>query len=237
MKKILFVLSILLVTGAAAQHKIVNDPLAQTRNVKPFHEIRVSNGIHLYLTQSNEEAVAVSASETKYRDRIHTEVEDGVLKIYYEHGNWNFSDDEGRRLKAYVSCKVLDGLKGSSGANVDVDGDIRSDNLRMNFSSGASFSGKIAVTDLHIEQGSGAETNISGSATRTRVEGSSGSSFKGYDLVTENCDASCSSGATVRITVKKELSASASSGGQIYYKGEGMIRDISTSSGGEVSRR
>jgi len=45
--------------------------------------IQVSHAINLYLTQSNEEAVAVSAKDTKYRERIRTEVKDGVLKIWY----------------------------------------------------------------------------------------------------------------------------------------------------------
>ncbi|HEV3249578.1 MAG TPA: DUF2807 domain-containing protein, partial [Puia sp.] len=70
-----------------------------------------------------------------------------------------------------------------------------------------------------------------------RIQASSGSSMKGYELETDQCDANTSSGASVRVTVKKELNASASSGSEIYYKGAGVVRDLSTSSGGEVSKR
>jgi hypothetical protein len=231
------ILGCLIIYTAAAQNKIVNDPNAEVRSAKNFHAIRVSSGIHLYLTQGNEEAVAVSASDRKFRDRIVTVVEDGVLKIYVDFNHWRFWDDDWKNLKAYVSCKTLDELKASAGARVDVDGSLKSGNLALHFSSGSGFEGKVEVTDLKISQGSGADSRISGTAATLRVEGNSGSTFRGFDLETDQCSASCSSGASVNVTVKKELNASASSGGQINYKGTGVIRDISTSSGGEVSRR
>lgn len=238
MKKIsLAILAFLFVSVAIAQTKVIEDKNAQVRNVKDFHAIKVSNGIRLFLTQGNEEAVAVSATDPEYRDHIITEVTNGVLKIYFDKTGHSWDDRDRKKLRAYVSCKVLDELNGNSGAQVEVDGSIKSNELSMDFTSGANFSGDIRVTKLKMQQNSGSETNISGTAVNCTIEASSGSSFKGYDLATDNCDASTSSGADLRITVNKELSASASSGGQIHYKGNGVIKDISTSSGGEVSKR
>ena len=232
MKKIIATISCcLMIILAFAQHKTINDPNAQVRHVKSFHAIKVSSGIHLYLSQGNEEAVAVSASDAEYRNRIITEVDDGVLKIYYENKSWLWNNDNDKRhLKAYVSCKTLDALKASSGAYVDVDGAITSGNLNLEFSSGSNFRGTVNVSDLKIEQGSGAEAVITGTATATHVEASSGSSLKAKDLETDHCDARVSSGGTVDIKVKKELFASAHSGGQINYSGAGVIKEISTGS-------
>jgi hypothetical protein len=239
MKKLFLAISaFIFLSTVMAQSKVINDQNAQTRSVKDFHAIRVSNGIHLFLTQGNEEAVAVSATDPEYRDRIKTEVSNGVLKIYFDKTGWNsWKDMDRRKLRAYVSCKVLDELKGNSGAQVEVDGSIKSGELAMDFTSGANFKGDVRVTKLRMDQNSGAETNISGTAVTCTIEASSGSSFKGYDFSTDICDASTSSGADLRITVNKELSASASSGGQIHYKGNGVIKEINTSSGGEVSKR
>ncbi len=237
MKKIVLGLfSFLLATAAFAQNKTFNDKNAQVREAKNFHGIKVSNGIHLYLSQGNEEAVAVSASSDEYIRRIKTEVDNGILKIYYDHGVGSWSTD-GKTLRAYVSCKTLDQLKANSGAEVEVDGTIKSGDLAFDFSSGASFNGRVESNSLKVEQNSGAEAKISGVANNLTVEASSGSSFRGYDLETQSCDANTSSGATLKVTVNKELSASASSGGQIYFKGTGVIKEISTSSGGEVSKR
>jgi hypothetical protein len=41
----------------------------------------------------------------------------------------------------------------------------------------------------------------------------------------------------VRITVNKELSAEASGGSTIYYKGEGVIRDVNTSAGASLKKK
>jgi hypothetical protein len=235
-----FFLSLLacaLLLSASAQGKVLNDRNVQVRDVKSFHAIHVSGGIHLYLTQGDVEAVAVSASQPKYRDRIITEVENGVLKIYYDHSGWRFWDDDTRYLKAYVSCKLLDALNVSSGARIDVDGSLNSDILSMNLSSGANFTGAVKVGTLKVEQGSGAEATISGMAANSQLEASSGSSINAFGLQTDLCDASTSSGGTLRITVNKELSASAHSGGQINYQGTGTIKEIHTGSGGAIEKR
>jgi len=108
MKKISIVGLAAFFAVAAFGQKTINDPNAQKRQVPSFTGIEVGGGVDLYLSQGAE-AVAVSASETKYRDKIVTEVKNGVLHIWYDaNSNWG-----GRKLKAYVSFKNLDQLEGS----------------------------------------------------------------------------------------------------------------------------
>src|SRR6185503_6678843 len=112
MKKLSLFLSLFVIVSLSSAQKVINDPNAEKRNVSGYHAISVSGGIDLYLSQGSE-SVAVSASETKYRDRIKTEVKDGVLNIFYER-NSNMSIDFGndnRKMKAYVSFKELDKLR------------------------------------------------------------------------------------------------------------------------------
>jgi hypothetical protein len=238
MKKIIFAIAAFMVTCSVfAQGKTYNDRNAEVRTVKSFHAIKVSTGIHLYLTQGNEEAVAVSASDKEYRDRIKTEVsENGTLKIYFDN-KWGDWSSDGKDLKAYVSCKMLDALRGNSGAHVDVDGTVKSNKLHLGFSSGASFKGNITVTDLTAETSSGAHSTISGTASNTKTEASSGSHLDADDLQSEIAEADASSGGHIELNVNKQLSASASSGGHIHYKGNAVISDINTSSGGAVSKK
>lgn len=236
MKK--FVVLFLLAGFTASAQKIVNDENAEKREVQSFHGIKVSDGIDLYLTQGTEETVAVSASETKYRDKIITIVENGILKIYYEkENNWlNYNSDK-KKLKAYVSFKILDMLKGSAGADINTDGEIKAAKLDITLSSGASFKGKVDADDLSVDESSGAGADLTGKAGKLTVETSSGAIFRGYDLTTDYCNAKASSGGAVRVTVNKELSAKASSGGGIHYKGTGVIKEVDTGSGGSVNRK
>jgi hypothetical protein len=240
MKKIaMFSVSILFSLILLAQ-KQVNDPMAQVRKVTGFHAIKVSTGIKVYLSQGAE-AVAVSASKEEYRDKIITKVENGVLKIYYEQETLKFwkngGGTKGRNPVAYVSIETIDGLDLNSGASVGVEGTIKGTALNLDVSSGAFFKGDVNFSTLDVDQSSGSVVNISGTGGSLKIDGSSGSQFSGYGLTVNNCDADVSSGASIQITMNKEMSAEASSGGYVSYKGTGVIRNVKTSSGGSVSKK
>lgn len=238
MKKFTVALLSLFFSVALLAQSAINDPNVQKREVKGFNAVKVSHGIELILTQGSEEAVAVSAAVTEDRDKIKTVVENGVLRIFYDHDSWKFWKNKGnKKLKAYVSIINIKGVDASSGSSVKVEGVLKSSDLDIEVSSGASFTGKVDAAKLNVDQSSGSVMNIAGTAGLLKVEGSSGSVFHGYELTVENGDADTSSGAVVQLTVKKELSAEASSGGSISYKGEGVIRTVKTSSGGSVSRK
>jgi hypothetical protein len=236
MKKFALVFAGFLFSLIAIAQKEINDPNAEPRPVKNFHAIKVTSGIQLMLTQGSAEAVAVSASDNEYRDKIKTEVVDGVLKIYFDNNLWKQRGRD-RKLKAYVSFVNLDGLDASAGSAVHVEGSLKVNKLALGASSGAIFNGKVETASLNVDQSSGSVINISGSVGNMEIDGSSGSIFKGYDLNVENCNAETSSGSGVQVTVNKELSVDASSGGYISYKGNGVIRNIKTSSGGNVSKK
>ena len=106
----------------------------------------------------------------------------------------------------------------------------------MDFSSGSRFDGEVDIDDLATDQSSGSEISITGKVGKLKVEVSSGSVFKGFDLTSDYCDAKASSGGGARVTVSKELAAKASSGGGVRYKGAAVIRDLNVSSGGVVKK-
>jgi len=82
MKKILL-LMILGFAGVSgwAQKFIVNDANAEVRTITSFSAIEVSSAIDLYISQSDEEAIAVSAKDVESRARIKTEVKNAVLNF------------------------------------------------------------------------------------------------------------------------------------------------------------
>lgn len=237
MKKIsLLLLACLVTVFSFAQDKVINDPNAEARNVTGFHAIRISHGIELIIKQGTTEAVAVSASQKEYRDNIKTEVEGGVLKIYFDtqwYKNWN---SNGKKLKAYVSFKQLDLLHGSSGSNTTVDGAINGTDVKIELSSGAGFKGAVEANSVNVDNSSGATARISGKVQSATLEASSGAGVYGYDLTSEKCDAHASSGGAIEVSINKELSARASSGGDIRYKGNAVITNVSTGSGGSIRK-
>jgi hypothetical protein len=236
MKKIISLVIFAASFSAAVAQKTVNDPNAEKRNVKGYHAIEVSGGIDLYLSQG-EEAVAVSASETKYRDRIKTEVKNGVLKIWYDNkNNLNLDWGSNRKMKAYVSFKNLDNLEGSGGSDINVEGAIKVNTLSLDVSGGSDFEGKVEANDLKVDASGGSDVKISGMVKKLDIDASGGSDFKGYELTADVCNLQASGGSDVYITVNKELSADTSGGSDVFYKGNGTVREMKSSGSSSIKK-
>lgn len=238
MKK-LFLSFFILITasGVMLAQKIINDPNVEKRNASDFHGINVATGIKLILTEGNTEEVAVSAASPEYRDKIVTIVNNGILKIYYENklGAIN-TRKEKKELKAYVSYKTLDQLSATTGAEVQLEGTLKSASLKMNVNTGATVRGIVNIDDLEVDQNTGSIVTLTGDAGKLNIDGDTGSMFKGIDLKTDNCNVTTSTGAGIYITVQKELYVRASTGGFVKYKGDAGIREIKTNTGGSVSK-
>lgn len=237
MKKYLLSLSLILAMLPVFAQQVINDPNAEKRTVSSFHGIDVSTGITLILTEGAAEEVAVSAATIEFRDKIVTKVENGILKIRYETKTGSINKrKESKELKAYVSYKTLDHLDVNTGAEVEIKGVLSSSSLTLKANTGGIVKGKINMTKLKISQDTGSKITLTGKAETLEVDGDTGSKFFGEELETTNCTASAGTGATISVTVNKELNAKANTGGHIKYKGTAGIREIKTNTGGSVSK-
>ena len=236
-KVISFFIGCLLVSGVYAQETVIQDPNAQLRPEKGFHGIRVSDAIDLYLSQGQEEKVVVSAREIKDRDRIKTEVVDGILIIRVE-GSWKWWHMNKEKLKAYVSYTMLDEITASGASNVYVDGVITGEKLSLNLSGASDFKGAIRVNSLTLDQSGASDSQITGQVSGAATIRSSGASdVKGYDLVIEECSAHASGASDIRITVNKQLDADCSGASSVYYKGSGVLRESHSSGASNVAHK
>lgn len=234
MKKTGLFLLLLLPLGMMAQ-QVIKDANAEPRTVGAFHAIRVSNAIDVFLSQSDEEALAVSAVNAEFRDRIKTVVEDGVLKIYYDDDKKWWKGN--KKLKVYVSFKNLDRLHASGASDVNVNGAIKVNELTIQMSGASDFKGRIEANSLDVTLSGASDAMVEGKVTVLKVDANGASDFKGYDLQTDNCSVDASGASDIKVTVNKELSARASGASGVHYKGEGVIRDLKTSGASNVSRR
>jgi hypothetical protein len=234
-KMLVFLLGSLMVLNVRAQETIIHDANAELRPVKGYHGVNVSSAIDLYLSQGSEETVAVSARDIKWRDRIITEVVDGILIIRLNGKGWAVGNN---KLKAYVSFTTLDLVSASGASNVYVDGVIAGDKLSLHFSGASDFKGAVKVNNLDIDQSGASDAHITGIVSgQTTIRSSGASDVKGYDLVTQDCTAHASGASDIQVTVNKGLSADASGASSIYYKGEAVIRESHSSGASNVTRK
>jgi hypothetical protein len=236
MKKIVCSFIVVVIAASSfAQKVIVNDANAEVRPVsKSFSSIKISGGIDLYLSQFDEESIAVSASKEEHRASIITEVSNGVLNIYSNNQNWNGSN---KKMKAYVSFKKLEKLQASGASDVQVAGAIEGSTLEMNFSGASDFKGAVKVTELKIVLSGASDAKISGDAMNVNISSSGASDVSGYDLNTETCTVRASGASDVHIKVNKELNAHASGASSIFYKGAAVIKKMESTGASSVSKK
>lgn len=237
MKQVFLAIGVIFTGIMANAQSTVHDPNAEKRAVGSFHGIEVATGIELTLTQGGQEEVAVSASTPAFRDKIITRVEKGILKIYYETKTGAINrKNETKGLKAYVSCRELDHLYASTGAEVEILGVLTGKDLDMKANTGAEIRGKVQLVSLKLDQDTGSKVTLSGQSGKLQAEGSTGSKFTGEDMNAGHCQVQVSTGARVSIRAEKELQVKASTGGTVKYRGNAGIREIKTNTGGTVSR-
>ena len=260
MKNLLF--AILLLAGFAlnAQEKtsIVYDENAQVRKVPSFTAISVSSAIDLYLTQSNKNEVAVSATNDEIRDHIITEVVGGTLIIRLgDKGTWFSWRKWGNyKTKAYVSIKDIDALTASGASTVHLINTIESPKMRIKLSGASDFKGNIKAGVLMYQltgasdykgqitansidiDGSGASSiELTGNVDDLAVEVSGASDAKLYNLTAKGAILRATGASNIGVTVTEILRANSSGASDINYKGNPNVKESNTSGASNIRRR
>jgi hypothetical protein len=237
MKKLFFLAICALLTGnLRAQQTTIHDPNVELRDVKGFHAIEVSNGIDLYLSHGEQEQVAVTAKDNNWRDRIHTEVVDGVLKIFIKRED-GFHWRPNPKMKVYISFLKLDRLNASGASDIFVDGEIAGEDLLIGLSGASDFKGSVRVDQLVLDQSGASDAVIRGTVVGlTTIHTSGASDIKGYELSTDSCVAHASGASDIQITVHKEIDTQASGASSVHYKGNPSVEKIHSSGASNVKK-
>ena len=203
--------------------------ITQDRTISnDFNSIKVSQGLDLYITQSNDVALSLEADENLH-ELIVTEVENGVLKIYT-------TENIRRAASRKINLNVVDlsAIKATSGSDVFSTNTIEVDNLDLHTTSGADIKLDVKTETLNCHSTSGSDIKISGTTILLVAEATSGSDIMASDLKAETSKVKATSGADISVNTSKELTARATSGADVIYSGNPEKVDKSDSSSGSV---
>ncbi|MEO1031286.1 MAG: head GIN domain-containing protein [Bacteroidota bacterium] len=212
-------------TGVDGNRNVVT----QDRTISDdFESIKVSQGLDLYITQSNDVALSVEADENLH-ELIMTEVENGVLKIYTTE---NIRRAKSRKIN--LNIVTISAIKATSGSDVISTNVIETDALELNSTSGADIRLDVKTETLNCHSTSGSDISLSGTTKLLIAEATSGSDIKASNLKAETSKVKATSGADISVNTSKELTARATSGADIRYSGNPEKVNKSDSSSGSV---
>ncbi|MDQ2862212.1 MAG: DUF2807 domain-containing protein [Bacteroidota bacterium] len=236
MKSIFIFLFIIAGSPGFAQQTIISDANAEVRDVPSFTGIKVSGGIDVYLSQSENYSLAVSAADQENVANIKTEVKNDVLLITYSDGN-SRRNSSNKKLRAYISFKTLESIEGSGACDFYINNSLTGNSLLVKLSGACDIKGPVKLTNLSIELTGASTVKLSGTAQNLKIDASGASDIKNYDLTTENCIAKLSGASDVRITVTNSITASASGASTLFYRGDPDKRDVASSGASSISQK
>jgi hypothetical protein len=197
---------------------------------QPFTAIKATEGLDVYLTQSDTESIRVEADEN-LQDIIVTEVIDGVLKI---HTKQNIGRCTSK--KVMVSFRDISSIISTSGSDVYSTNTITTETLELESTSGSDMKLDVNTTTLNCKSTSGSDLKLSGKTIKLIAEATSGSDIKAEDLIAESSQVKATSGAGITVNTTKELTANATSGADIKYLGNPEVVNKNNSSSGSIKR-
>ena len=196
-----------------------------------FKTIKVSQGLDLYITQSNNVSLSVEADENLH-ELIMTEVENNVLKIYTTE---NIRKSASKKIMLNISDISV--IKATSGSDVYTTNTIEVNDLELSTTSGADMKLTVNTKQLVCKATSGSDLQLTGKTITLNASATSGSDIDARALSAETSDVLATSGADISINTSKELTAKATSGGDIRYSGNPEKVNRSDSSSGSVRQQ
>lgn len=213
--------------GERGNGHVVNE----ARNVtETFTEVKVSEGLDVYVTQGNSTAINVEADENII-DLIRTDIKNGTLRIHTEK-----PIGRAKAKRVHLTMPRVTRLAASSGADLESTDVISAERLVLDSSSGADIHVTVNAGEIECSTSSGSDIRVSGTAEMLIADASSGSDINASDLEVKNCIAEASSGADITVNASQEINARASSGGDIKYSGNPVVVKKNSSSSGHVKK-
>jgi len=202
------------------------------RNISSeFSSVKLSQGLDLYITQSNDISLSIEADENLL-DLIMTEVENDVLRIY--------TTENIRRAaskKIMLNISDISVIKATSGSDVYSTNTIEVDDLELSTTSGANMKIDVNTQTLNCHSTSGSDIRVSGTTDILIAEATSGSDIIASNLKAKTSKVKATSGADISVNTSNELTARATSGGDVRYSGNPEKVNKSDSSSGSVRQQ
>ncbi len=196
-----------------------------------FNGIKVSNGLDLEITQTNDVALQIEADENLH-NLIMTDVENDILRIYTTE---NIRRASSKKVKLNIGDISI--IKATSGSDVYSTNTIEANNLNITTTSGADMKLKINTLHLECKSTSGSDIKLSGKTDIIKAQATSGSDINASSLIANTANVKATSGADILVYASKKITAKATSGGDIKYSGNPEIVNASDNSSGKVRKQ
>jgi hypothetical protein len=223
---------------SAATLLFINTAFAATqdRHLTGFNAIQLSGSYDIYITQGATESVRVEAPGDVI-NRIITEVQGGVLKIYskedHSWGNW-FGGN--KKMAIYVNAKDINNIGVSGSGDVYFKNGINTNTLKIRVSGSGDILGKLNVRNFEAGISGSGDMKLNGRADNSSVTVSGSGDYRAHDLITMTTTVHVSGSGDATVYASQKIDASVSGSGDVSYAGSPKQVSSSAHGSGDIRR-
>lgn len=207
------------------------------RHLSGFNSVSVSGSFDVYIVQGSSESVKVEAP-SDVMSHIITEVNDGDLRIYNKHDNWNWNDWFGnhKKIAVYVSAKDLNNISLSGSGDVFFKEGITANSLRLRVTGSGDILGRVEVKSLESSVSGSGDMKVAGHAENSTVSVVGSGNFTGRNLITVNTAVRVTGSGDADVNASDRIDASVRGSGDVRYTGGAKNVSSSKTGSGDISR-
>jgi len=231
MKKSLVLLAPAIFIFSSCRKVVGEGPLVtQNRTVGNFSGVSSEMSGKVYFAIAPEYKVEITAQQN-ILDVLNTNVVNGILHIDFKD---NVRVREHEDLLINIKAPYADYFRLSGSGNMNVQGDVAANNLKVTLSGSGDISVQNAVIDDKIDadvSGSGNISIANGSAVNEDVDISGSGKVEMAGVTAQNAVTHTSGSGDVKLALSKYLDANITGSGSVYYHGNPIISTHISGSG------
>ncbi len=222
MKKILFILTLIVSFTASAQETV-------EKTIGEFSTVKVYDLINLKMIKSDENKVVISG---KNRKDVEVVNKNGKLKIRMNLEE-SYDGNDTVVILHYTSVDVIDA---NEGAKVSINEPVEQYEIDLKVQEGAEITAELKTTYANFRAVTGGTINVMGSSKNQDITIYTGGVFNGEEFITERTEVSVNAAGEAYIHATELVEVRIKAGGDVFIYGNPKQVDKSRVLGGRIKR-
>ena len=237
MKTTSFILTLLSVvcitaTSLAQEMKGNGNVVSQDRPVEPFSSIEIGGVLNVYLEQGDTEALSVEADENLL-EIIETENRGNTLVVGLKKG---VELKKAQEKNVYITLRRIDELDIGGVVRVESTNPINLEQLDLNVGGVSHVDLELRGNRLDAKATMVGNLTLRGKIQEANIKNGGVGSLKAFDLEVDKLTINNSGVGSAEVQAQQEISITSSGIGSVRYKGNPVVKELTTSGIGKVKK-
>ncbi len=209
------------------------DITSKTITTTDYDIISAVGFIDIHLEEGTEGNITVTTDDNLH-EHLEIEVKDNVL-ILTTKNNVNLSTEKGVHIT--VPFEQISEVTLTGSGDIDSKDKITAEEFNTSVTGSGDIVLDVEASKVKVDVVGSGDVTLSGATTDLEVEILGSGNFKGFDLISQNTNVSCSGSGDAKVVAKGKLKARINGSGDIIYKGNPEKSDVNVSGSGAISSR